>query len=114
MNHEKFQKCIDACYKCAIACDHCAAECLKENEVRMLTQCIQLNIECSSFCREAAHMMSIGGTLAKQLCDLCAKICEHCGNECEIHSSMEHCRACAAECRKCAAKCREMAMEKVV
>jgi len=109
MSHEKFQKCIDACYACANACEHCASEDLKENDIKMLVNCINLDRECAAFCRNAAHIMSMGGSFSKELCILCAKVCDACAEECEKHPHMEHCKKCAEECRKCASECRSMA-----
>ena len=62
MSHERFQSCIDACIACAIACEHCASECLKEEDVKMMVRCIELDRECASVCRSAAELMSIGGS----------------------------------------------------
>jgi hypothetical protein len=109
MSHEKFQSCIDACNTCATACDHCASEDLKENDIKMLLECINLDRECSAFCRSAAHIMSIGGKYAKEICALCSKICDACAEECEKHKHMQHCKDCAEACRKCADECRKMA-----
>jgi hypothetical protein len=108
MSHEKFQSCIEACYDCAIACDHCASEDLKENDVKMLADCINLDRECSAFCRSTAHIMSMGGKFAKEICSICAKVCDACAEECEKHKHMEHCKQCADACRKCAEACRKM------
>lgn len=109
MSHEKYKSCIDACNTCATACDHCASEDLKEDDVKMMVTCINLDRECSAFCRAAANIMSMDGRFSKDICALCATVCEACAHECEKHQHMEHCVACAAECRKCAIECRKMA-----
>lgn len=108
MSHEKYKDCIDACNACAIACDHCASEDLKEEDVKMLVECIRLDMECSAFCRMAAYIMSIGGKFSKYICSLCAEVCDACADECEKHQHMEHCKDCAAECRRCANECRKI------
>jgi hypothetical protein len=107
MSHEKFQSCIDACIACAITCEHCASECLKEDDVKMMIRCIELDRECASVCRSAAELMSIGGPHASLLCSVCADICEACAQECERHEA-EHCQECAEECTACAEECRRM------
>lgn len=109
MSHEKFKSCIDACNACATACEHCASEDLKENDVKKMIDCINLDRECSSICRTAAHIMSMGGKFSKDICTLCANACDACADECEKHTGMKHCVACAAECRNCAKECRKMA-----
>lgn len=111
MSHQQFQNCIDVCYACTVACNHCASECLKEDDVKMMVRCIQLDRECAAICNSAAELMSMGSNYAKQLCSICAEICSACADECEKHASMgmEHCKRCAEACRKCAETCKEMA-----
>lgn len=109
MSHEKFKSCIETCYNCAIACDHCASEDLNEADVKLLAECIRLDRECPAFCRAAAHIMSMGGQFAKEICAICAKVCDACAAECEKHQHMDHCKECAQKCRHCSEECRKMA-----
>lgn len=112
MAHQKFQDCIDACVACALACNHCAIECLKEDDVKMMARCIQLDMECAAICRAAFEIMSLGSDYSAQICRICADACKACAEECEKHASMgmEHCRECAEACRRCAEACEEMAV----
>ncbi len=111
MSHQKFQDCIDACVVCAVTCSHCATECLKEDDLKMLSRCIQLDLECAAICRSAAEVMSLGSDYSAHLCRICADVCNACAEECEKHAEMgmEHCRECAEACRKCADSCEKMA-----
>lgn len=109
MSHQEFQKCIDACVVCAITCNHCATSCLKEDNVKMMARCIQLDLECAAICRSTAELMSLGSVFSHQLCRLCAEVCRACGDECSKHT-MQHCQECADTCRKCAVACEEMAV----
>jgi len=43
MAHERYKTCIDACVRCAQECEHCADACLKEQDVKMLAECIRLD-----------------------------------------------------------------------
>lgn len=104
----KYKACIEACLQCASACDYCASACLKEEDIKMMATCIQLDMECSALCYTAAKVMSINGTMAKELCRICAEMCEKCGAECGKHKH-EHCQHCAEMCKKCADECRKMA-----
>lgn len=110
MSHQQYQNCIDACYACAVACSHCASECLKEENVRELRRCIQLDLECASICKSSADIMSFGSNFSGNICRVCADICQTCADECEKHAEMgmNHCRDCAQACRKCAQACEEM------
>ena len=108
MSHEKFQDCIDACVACAVECSHCATECLKEEDVKMMARCIQLDMECAAVCYASAQLMSLGSNIAKELCRICAGICRECGEECSKHQD-EHCQECARLCRECAEECSRMA-----
>ena len=111
MSHQQFKDCIDACVASAVACSHCATECLKEEDVKMMAKCIQLDLECAAICRSAAEVMSLGSEYAHHLCRICADVCNACAEECEKHASMgmEHCRECAEACRACAQACEQMA-----
>jgi len=108
MSHEKYQACIDACNECATECSHCAMACLKEEDVKKLIRCINLDLECAAMCRATAEMMSLGSNYSNELCEICATICEACAVECQKHAHMSHCKHCAAVCKRCAAECRMM------
>jgi hypothetical protein len=108
MAHQQFKDCIDVC---AVSCNHCATECLKEDDVKMLARCIQLDLECAAICRSAAELMSLGSEYSHHLCRICADVCKECGEECEKHAQMgmAHCKECAQACRRCAQACEQMA-----
>lgn len=108
MDATDFQRCIDACNACAMACDHCAASCLREEDVKMMADCIANDMDCSQMCRFAAGVMARGSGHAAEVCRLCAAICRACAEECGKHD-MDHCQACAAACRHCAEECEKMA-----
>lgn len=108
MAHQQHQSCIDACNACADACDHCVAGCLREPDVKMMAQCIRLDIDCAAICRLAAGYLARGSSFATQVCELCADVCEACGAECAKHPH-DHCKACAEACKRCAEECRRMA-----
>src|SRR5699024_11608501 len=99
MPHEKYQSCIDACYACATACDHCAVSCLDEQDVKSMTQCIKLDLDCAEVCRVAASYMARGSQFSQTICRLCAEICQACADECAQHQ-MDHCQRCAQADRK--------------
>ena len=107
MNYENYKKCIDACLACATLCNNCASSCLKEEDVKMMASCIQLDMECAALCYASAQLMSLGSAKAMALCKICAEACEACASECGKHDN-EHCKACAAACRKCAEACKNM------
>ena len=108
LQNDKYQNCIDACFNCAESCEYCTTCCLREQNVKMLTRCIQLNRDCATICLAAAAFMSRDSDYAKQVCNICADICEACVQECEKHTDMDHCQKCAQACRKCADECRKM------
>ena len=106
MGYHENKSCIEACLECAALCNYCASSCLKEQNVKMMARCIQLDTECSILCYTAAQLMSAGSTRAQEICRLCAQLCRECADECESHDS-EHCRECAKACRHCAEECME-------
>lgn len=107
MGYHEYKECIEACIKAAALCNHCASACLQEAEVKMMTKCIQLDIECAVLCETAARLMSIGSPRALEVCRLCAQLCRECADECESHDN-SHCAECAKACRHCAEECMEM------
>src|SRR5260221_14217985 len=109
MSQSQYQECIEACRACATLSTQCARACLLENDVKSMTRCIQLDLECAALCNAAAQVMSFNGELSGQLCHLCESICNSCAQECEDPPEMQHCRDCAAACRHCAEVCAHMA-----
>jgi hypothetical protein len=107
MENPKFKSCIDACLACAVECNSCATDCLHENDIKMMVNCIQLDRQCAVICLASAQLMSIGGVHATHLCAECAEICEACAEECGRHLN-DHCKKCAEACLKCARECRNM------
>ncbi|MEH7884879.1 four-helix bundle copper-binding protein [Bacillus sp. JJ1609] len=89
------------------ACNVCFDSCLKEENVKMMAECIRLDRECAEICGLAVTAMQTNSHFVKQICGLCSEICETCGNECKQHDH-EHCQRCADTCFKCAEACRNM------
>jgi len=79
-----------------------------EADIKMMADCIRLDMECSALCYSAAQLMSLGSDKAKEVCMICARACDECGNECGKHKT-DHCQACAAACKACAEECKKMA-----
>jgi len=108
--YHTYKTCIEACLRCAAICNHCASSCLQEEDVKMMTRCIQLDMECAALCYAAAQVMSIGGENAEEICKICADGCFACAEECNKHAHNKHCQECAEACRLCAEECRKMAV----
>ena len=108
MAHQVNQAWADACNQCADACDHCSTACLKEPDVKTMTKCIALDMDCAAICRLAAGFMARDSTFARQVFKLCAEVCQACGEECGKHQT-DHCQMCAKACLRCAEECRKMA-----
>lgn len=107
MSHEKHQETIDLLLKCATESNHCADACLNERDVKTLSRCIKLDIDCAEICYLTASFLSRESEQADGIMKACAEICEACANECDKHSTMEHCVKCAEICRQCAEACSE-------
>ena len=109
MSHEKNKIVIDALNKCIAECNHCTTACLDEENVKMLTQCIKLDIDCAAICTLTASLLARGSEHGKHLMKECIEVCNACAEECEKHAHHhEHCKQCASACRACAAACSEM------
>jgi hypothetical protein len=107
MNYKNNQEkeLITLLLKCVSECDYCAAACLDEQDVKMLAQCIKLNLDCAQICQLTASYLSRGSEHAEHVMKECAEICEACVEECEKHKHMQHCKQCAEVCRSCAEAC---------
>ncbi|HUS02129.1 MAG TPA: four-helix bundle copper-binding protein [Chitinophagaceae bacterium] len=107
MAHEQNKRLLDALNDCSAECNHCATACLDEQDVKMLTRCIKLDIDCAQICSLTASLIARSSEHGKHLLKECAEVCTACAEECEKHAKMgmEHCRACAKACRVCADAC---------
>jgi hypothetical protein len=102
-------RCIEECYSCAQICTSCADACLAESEVRDLTQCIRLDLDCADICnitgRIATRRTGSDEEVIRRMLDVCAASCRLCGEECQRLARMEHCRICAEACKRCLQAC---------
>ena len=105
--HTENQRLLDALNACLAACEHCATAFLKEQDVKMMVRCIQLDRDCADLCALAARFVARGSAHVKPLLTLCAEICKACGDECAQHTHVRHCQECADACRRCEQACRE-------
>lgn len=92
--------------ECASACHHCSTACLEEEDVKMMANCIKLDLDCAAICEISAAFLSRNSENAKFMLHECVEICTRCAAECAKHEDMEHCRKCAEVCRKCADACK--------
>lgn len=106
MNHLKNQSIIDALNKCISVCNHCSFACLDEDNLKMLVNCIKLDIDCAAICTLTASLLARGSEHGKHLIKECIEVCNACANECEKHADHhDHCKTCAEACRACIVAC---------
>jgi len=105
--YHEYKDIIELCLRCAAICQHCASSCTKEEDVKMMADCIQLDMECETLCIATAKLLSLGSRHGAALAAICADACDACAKECEQHDN-KHCRECAAICKECAAACRRL------
>lgn len=91
--------------ECIAACNYCFDQCLHEENVKHMADCIRSDRECADMCTFVLGVLSREGSLKSDLLQLCAITCDACGAECKKHD-MEHCQACAKACFACAEACR--------
>lgn len=102
------KKLIDALLECAITCEWCANECLDEEKLEMLIDCIRTDKDCASICFTGAELLARSSEYSGEMIKLCETACRECAEECEKHEH-EHCRICAEACRRCEEACKEFA-----
>jgi hypothetical protein len=104
--NESSQALVQQLLECAIACEHCAASCLNEENVDMMTRCIELDRDCADTCLHTAKLITRGSEISDVILAACEKICRICADECKKHST-DHCQICAETCQSCADACHE-------
>ena len=102
------QQLIEMLNNCVASCNYCTASCLNEDDVKMMVECIRLDMDCAEICRTTANLLARGSEHGSHLLQECAEICSKCASECEKHApQMAHCKACAEACRKCEDACKK-------
>lgn len=99
---------LNALVDCTYTCNVCFDACLKEDDVKMMAECIRLDRECAEICALLAQAITRNSPFVKELAGVCATICEACGEECKKHDH-DHCQKCAEACFRCAEACRNIA-----
>jgi hypothetical protein len=100
------QQLIQTLTNCARICEMCAASCLSENDVKMLTKCIKLDLDCAEICKTTATLLQRDSEVSDSILNIYVEICRKCAEECEKHASkMNHCKECAEACRRCEQEC---------
>jgi hypothetical protein len=106
------QQLVETLNTCAATCHYCANACLGEDDIKMLTACIRLNMDCAEICTATATLLARNSEHGEHLLKECAEICGLCAAECEKHADhMDHCRICAEVCRSCEEACKEVEAE---
>jgi hypothetical protein len=99
------QQLVQTLLECARVCQACAIACLSEEEVKMLSKCIKLDIDCAEICMVGANLLQRDALISDSQLEVCAEICGMCADECEKHAKMKHCKECAEICRRCEEAC---------
>lgn len=102
---EKKKELLRILGECVNVCNHCFSACLREDDVKMMTDCIRLDRECAEVCSFTILMFHNNKFVDKYL-ELCETVCKACAEECGKFSE-DHCKQCAEKCRECAEKCAE-------
>ena len=91
---------------CTAACNHCITACLAEADVKMMVDCIRLDIDCAAICSLTASFIARSSVHGQHLLKECAELCGLCAAECEKHAHVQHCADCAEACRNCESACK--------
>jgi hypothetical protein len=76
---------------CALACEACATGCLAEEDVSMMTRCIELDRDCSDICTLGARLVIRESETTLQYLRMAEEICQLCADECSKHEHV-HCK----------------------
>lgn len=108
MTTKTMEPLLNTVLECQKTCNNCFYACLKEDDVKMMAECIRLDRECADLCGLVVDFAQRESDRLPEILELCANACDACADECEKHD-MDHCQACAKACRECATACREYA-----
>ncbi len=89
---------------CIHACNNCMSSCLREEDIKMMVSCIELDRECAAICSTTLNSLHQGARFTHDLLQLCVKACKACADECKKHP-MNHCQECARACEACSEEC---------
>ncbi|MEP7278416.1 MAG: four-helix bundle copper-binding protein [Bacteroidota bacterium] len=106
MNNNTNSILLNALHVCADACNFCTTACLGEPDVKMMTACIRLDMDCAAICSLTAQFIARKSIHGKHLLKECAELCGLCAAECEKHEHMQHCKDCAHACRVAEKACK--------
>lgn len=95
---------IEALNNCIAHCNYCGGACLKEENMKMMADCIHSDIVCAEICATTVKLLAMDSDMARKMVEICKEACEKCAQECEQHDH-QHCKDCAEACRKCADAC---------
>ena len=101
---------LDTVLECQKACNNCFDACLKEDDVKMMAECIRLDRECADLCGLVLDFAQRDSDRLPEILALSANASDACADECEKHD-MDHCQKCAKACRESAQACREYAAQ---
>ena len=104
MLHQNHHELIQKLLNCALSCEICATGCLKEEDVKMMARCINLDRDCADICIQAARLLKRDSEIGHQYLLICEEICRMCAAECGKYAH-EHCKQCAQACKDCADAC---------
>src|ERR1700741_3607083 len=100
MSRDQYRKLIATLTTCVKDCNYCVAACLEEDDVKSLTECIKVCLDCKEICELAASYVARNSERAPLVLNLCADICDVCAAECgKYMHHMDHCRRCAEICK---------------
>ncbi|KAB7666523.1 four-helix bundle copper-binding protein [Bacillus sp. B1-b2] len=103
---EKEQLVIKSLQECMIVANHCMNECLAEEHVGRMLDCIYLDRECVEICSHLEQAIIRKSLYAKELAKICIAVCEDCAKECKKHDH-KHCQYCAEICTQCVENCKK-------
>jgi dissimilatory sulfite reductase (desulfoviridin) alpha/beta subunit len=67
LQSQKYRTCIDAYNECLEACELCAIKCLHDENVKSLTNCVEICATCSHICSFASLAMSAESEYSKKI-----------------------------------------------
>lgn len=79
LSREQYQTVIKTLHDCMETCNHCYDDCLKEEDIHMMSDCIRLDRECAVIRGYLEQALGRGTPFASELVGVCAQICEACG-----------------------------------
>lgn len=98
MTQPYFDEAIEAATQCAKECDMCIVDCVRNNDVARLRECILSCLDCADLCRTAISLMSRTSEHSREFLEFSREAINQCRDICKKCKDVPTCVTCSQAC----------------